>query len=237
MAQYNSLVLSNPAQGLYSRVRSKHSLISCGVTGGTIFALNLRAGLKKLGRVFPQPEHSTCVGLGSFIGGWTSLPSFHKRLILFTLIFPQEHRDLKSSLITVHVTRLDPQKGNKVGLDWGLICTWIGHGARAGPKPRMKCYQQVPLTAFITIMCMTITLNTPINMDYHLELHIAKNNYRDYKLLTPIRQTTTWIVLNIVDHINNKESTLRTLRIILWVHVMIFPSIFACFFTSKQSIL
>ena len=84
---------------------------------------------------------------------------------------------------------------------------------------------------------MTITLNTPINMDYHLELHIAKNNYRDYKLLTPIRQTTTWIVLNIVDHINNKESTLRTLRIILWVHVMIFPSIFACFFTSKQSIL
>ena len=44
----------------------------------------------------------------------------HGRLILFTTIFPQEHQDLKSGLVTFHVTRSGLQKVDKVGVDSGL---------------------------------------------------------------------------------------------------------------------
>ena len=54
-----SSISSNLAQGLYIRVGSEHSLISCGIPGGTILTPNLRAGLKESGRVFSWPEFST----------------------------------------------------------------------------------------------------------------------------------------------------------------------------------
>lgn len=84
----------------------------------------------------------------------------------------------------------------------------------------IKCYQHVPLTAYVTIMCMSTTLSTPINMVFHLKLRVAKNNYHNYTVLNLIRQTTTCIVVSIVNYIDNKESTLKTLGITLWVHVI-----------------
>lgn len=40
-SKYDCLVSSNLAQGLYTKVGPEHSLILCGVPGGTIFAPNL----------------------------------------------------------------------------------------------------------------------------------------------------------------------------------------------------
>ena len=43
------------------------------------------------------------------------VPFVHGRLDLFTTLILQEHRDLKSGLVTLHVARLDPQKFTKLG--------------------------------------------------------------------------------------------------------------------------
>ena len=45
---------------------------------------------------------------------YLSLSSIHGRLVLFTRLPPQEHRDLKLSLPTLHMTRLDMKKIDKV---------------------------------------------------------------------------------------------------------------------------
>ena len=78
------------------------------------------ANLKKTWQVFPWLE------LGSYVRQWTSLLSVHKRLILFTTLSPQEHRNLNLGLVALHVIRFCPHKVDKVELDWGLNCTWIG---------------------------------------------------------------------------------------------------------------
>ena len=66
--QYDHLVLSNLAQGLYTKGWPEHLLIPCGVLDGIILAPNHPASLKKLGRAFPWPKLSTWTGLGSTVG-------------------------------------------------------------------------------------------------------------------------------------------------------------------------
>ena len=57
----------------------------------------------------------------------------YEKITLFTDNFPQEHQTLKLSLITLQVTRLNPQKVNKIGPDWGLGAWELGQ-CLGGPK-------------------------------------------------------------------------------------------------------
>ena len=57
-----SLISSNMAQGLYTKVGHAHSPIPCGVLGDTLLMPNLQAGLTESGRALSRPELSTWVG-------------------------------------------------------------------------------------------------------------------------------------------------------------------------------
>ena len=92
------------------RVVPRYSLIPCDILSGTILVPNIWNGLKKSGEAFPHPKLSTWAGLGSSNEQWTSQLAVYGSLILFTTLSSWEHHDLKSSLITLFVTRLGPNK-------------------------------------------------------------------------------------------------------------------------------
>ena len=129
-------------QGLYTRVGSEHSLIPCGVLGGTILEPNLRGSLMKSNQIFSRPELST----------WSD----------WAHLLDNEHlyfRSIKGSFSSLyspsrtwgpkikphHFTceKVGSAKVDKVGLDWGHNCTWIGPMLGPAPSRVTTCHPPI----------------------------------------------------------------------------------------------
>ena len=88
---------------------------------------------------------------------------FKKRLILFTALSPQEHRDLKLDVTSsLYMWEGWARENCKVGPDWGLNCTWIG--PVLGPIPLQAVYK-------VTFSCQSF-------------FYFAKSNYPHVGLCT-----------------------------------------------------